>query len=155
MAGARPYAIQTKEQAEYALKAFCEHIAAGKPQYSWYLDVPLVRCSDETLLKTIKEKPELFDTVLKEQAFKESFAIWFEKGRKMVDGEIKGSYSPQVWQCIMRNMFSRFGWWTSEDQKESPDTSYIDKITGLFTAMKESSLKPSTEDKEPPQHPEE
>lgn len=151
----RPYSIETEEQAEAALKSFCEHISAGKPQFSWYIDSELVRCCDVTLLRTMKEKPNLFDSVLKDKAFKESFAIWFEKGRKMVDGEIKGSYSPQVWQCIMKNMFSRFGWWVSEDQKETPDTSYIGSLQGLFSAIKESSSKPSKEDTAPQQHPEE
>lgn len=142
----KPYAIETQEQAEFALKDFCKHVSEGKPQYSWYLDNDIVRCCDNTLLTTMKERPELFDTVKKDIAFRQSYSIWFDKGRKMTDGEVKGSYSPQVWQAIMRNMFSRFGWWVSdgETDKSNQNAEAVSAINKLASALKSSARDPSS-----------
>lgn len=132
MAG-RPPCIETKEQAERAMLSFCDHLAQGYPQYTWYIDEELVRCTDETLLKTIKEKPELFDTYLKDKAIREAYKLWWEKGQNMVEGKVKGSYSPVVYHTMMRNMFRRFGWWESENdvakQTNSTDLG-IDQLEG-------------------------
>lgn len=150
-----PRSIQTKEQAEKAFKSFCDHLAKGNPQYSWFIDDEDVRCTDETLLKYMQSNPELFDTVLKEISHRKSFQTWFETGKQMAKGELKGNTSPNTWALIMRNMFAKHGWWDAEDKKEGPNAAYVNSIKELFTEIKGASSKPSTEDKEPQPHPEE
>lgn len=115
--------IETKEQAAHALESFCKHVASGKPQFSWYIDDDIVRCCDQTLLNTIKAKPDLFDTFLKEKAHRDAYKIWWEKGQNMVEGTVKGSYSPQVYHTMMRNLFRRFGWWESSNDVEKEEVS--------------------------------
>lgn len=147
--------FKTQEQKERAFKSFCEHLAAGNSQWGWYIDEPDLKCTAQTLLKYIEDEPQVFSPILKEIAHSKSFQSWFDTGRQMAKGELKGNTSPNTWALIMRNMFSKFGWWDNEDKKEGPNAAYVNSIKDLFKEIKESSSKPSTEGTEPQQYPEE
>lgn len=148
-------ALKTQEQKERAFKSFCDHLASGNSQWGWYIDEPDLKCTCETLMKYIQAEPDAFDSILKDISHRKGFQSWFETGKQMARGELKGNTSPHTWAVIMRNMFSRFGWWDAEDKKEGPNAAYVDSIRGLFKDIKESSSKPSTSDIEPQPHPEE
>lgn len=142
-------ALKTLEQKKKAFESFCAHVAAGNPQYSWYINEPDCKCTDETLLKYIAAEPDIFDTFMKDIAYKASYQHWFDKGKKMADGNMKGSYSPQVWQTIMRNMFARFGWWEAfENQVQemaNQAKDMIDMFSKVSEAQKAASKKDSSE----------
>lgn len=145
--------FQTLEQKERAFKSFCMHLSAGNSQWGWYIDEPDLQCTAQTLLKYIEAEPEVFKPILIDISHSKSFQSWFDIGKQMAKGELKGNTSPNTWALIMRNMFSRFGWWDSEDKKEGPNAAYVTSLKDLFSEIKASSSRPSTEDKELQPHP--
>jgi predicted helicase len=147
--------LKTLEQKERAFKSFCAHLSAGNPEWGWNIDEDDLKCTAQTLLKYIEAEPNVFKPILKEIAHSKAFQSWFDIGKQMAKGELKGNTSPTTWALIMRNMFSKFGWWDAEDKKDVPNAAYVNSIKDLFVEIKAASSKPSTEDTEPPLDPEE
>mgnify|MGYP001599856286 CR=1 FL=1 len=118
--------LKTQESKDKAFKSYCDHIAKGRPKYGWhYVDDDGNHCCWETMDKHIAAGE--FDTNLLKAAQSKSFQRWFERGEKLVDGEIKGG-SPKTWETIMRNKFQKkYGW--DKDQDPAGTGQYLLTVT--------------------------
>lgn len=106
--------LKTKEQKEKVYKSYCQHLALGKSQQSWYYEDDELTLTSETLEKYIKNDQD-FDTIHKEIAKSKGFAIWEDilfKGAKC-EKEINTA----AMQMIMRNMYH----WDRDDEGKTED----------------------------------
>jgi len=83
---------------------YCQWIAEGKPKKAWSFEHSKFSCTWRTLEKYLAQNPEEFQPLHKEIAECKSYALWFERGVKMLNGESKHC-QPAIYQMIMRNMF--------------------------------------------------
>jgi hypothetical protein len=80
--------------------------------------------------KYIKEYIQELDPFLMEEAKSISYKDWFDLGRTMSNGKLRGTYSPQTWATIMRNMFD----WDKENKE--PESKYETHAEAIFNAWK-------------------
>lgn len=100
-----------------AFRQYCSHLANGYPKEAFFFDYSSYSCCYKTIESYIKDAPIEFPPILIAKAKAARYLHWFLKGEAMADGKVKGNYSPQVWQTIMRNMFREYGW----DAPDSPE----------------------------------
>jgi hypothetical protein len=110
--------LKDAEIRQMAFKQYCEHIAKGLPKRAWFFEHPQYTCTARTFEKYLAENPTEFPPLHTEVASCKSYQLWFERGQKMVMGEVE-KCQPAVYQMIMRNMFD----WDKENsgQKESTE----------------------------------
>lgn len=102
--------LKEKDLRQRAYRAFCKWLESGKPEKAFTFEESGHSACYRTLQKYIEEDPIEFPPILMQMAKAKRFDRWFSKGEDMVDGKIKGNYSPVIWQTIMRNMFKEEGW---------------------------------------------
>lgn len=132
--------LPTPELRAEAFKSYCEHIASGYPKGCWYFKHPHLMLTDETMEKYIRDYSDEFDTILKDIAHKESYKLWFERGRKLTDGEVKGNPSPQTYALIMRNMFK----WDRDHDTGSQGLHHLEKMLGNIAKGREEPKDPQS-----------
>lgn len=89
-----------------AFKQYCDWIASGKSKEGWCFEHPEFSVTFRTLEKYIKDNPNEFPPLQKEQAETKSYQVWEQRGYEMMIGNIKGC-QPAIYQMFMRN---KFGW---------------------------------------------
>ena len=103
------FKLSTDELKQQAYEQYCEHIANGYPQDSWYFEHPDLSLCAETLESYFKREPEkcapggIFDPVKKKIARSKNMRHWFE----VLSGSAKGTNkdaSTASLQMIMRNI---------------------------------------------------
>lgn len=113
-------AVKDPEMLPIIFKSYCEHIASGVPKYGWYYrDAAGNRCGWEAMDSYIDQG--LVDLAELQEAYSLSFKKWFNRGERLVDGEIKNG-SPKTWETIMRNKFrKKCGWDEDVGEQDKKD----------------------------------
>lgn len=107
--------LTTPELKREAYRQYCDHIAKGKPQKSWYFEHPDLMLTSRCMENYIKDDPHNFPPINKEIAYSKNFDVWFEKGKDMMDSQDK--CQPAIYQMIMRNIHG----WDKETPEEKVD----------------------------------
>lgn len=105
--------LKTKEIKDKVYQSYCDHLAKGKTQRSWYYEDEEVTLTSQTL-ETYIETDEDFNPIKKEVAKAKGLTIWEEHCENGALGVNKEVNTPMM-QMIMRN---KFGWDKEKEQKE-------------------------------------
>lgn len=97
--------LKSPEIRQDAYRQYCEHLAKGKSQESFYFDHPEFTVTYKTMNRYIAENPSEFPAIKKEIAEIKSFAHWENIIEEMIDGKKKAETA--LIQMVMRN---KFGW---------------------------------------------
>lgn len=126
--------LPTLELKLEAYKQYCQHIADGWPKKAFWFDHPEITLTWATIEKYIKEEPDVFSSILMEQAEAKKYKYWFGEGKTLMKGEYNHG-SPVVWQTIMRNMFKADKWDQKElEQEDKPSEAMKVVVAGIQNA---------------------
>jgi hypothetical protein len=125
--GAQPgntHALKFKgaELRQEAYRQYCEHIAKGKSQNSWYFEHPDLTITYKTMEKYISECPHEFPALQKEVAQMKGYNRWEQVVEDSAEGKNKDANTASL-QMLMRNKFR----WDKPDIDEIADCA-ADKI---------------------------
>ncbi len=113
------YALKLKDRSirKKAFDQYCEHLSKGYPSRAFSFEKGDISITGKTMESYVKNNPEEFPEIKIEISHAKSYKLWFERGRKMVEGEYKNC-SPITWQTVMRNIFKKDGWDASDSESK-------------------------------------
>lgn len=112
--------LKTDELKREVYKDYCDHIAKGYPQQSWYYDKDGLMLTANSMENYFKRYPELckpgavFDPVHKEVARSKNYQGWFDVSAGSAKGTNEKANTASL-QMIMRNVH---GWDKNKDEKK-------------------------------------
>lgn len=127
--------LKEPEERLKAYQSYCKHISDGYPKKAWSYRNGEFKCSWETMENYIKEFTTDLDPFLMRESHANSYKDWFDKGRNLSDGKVKGHPSPHTYAVIMRNMFN----W-DRDTRE-PERHHETHAETIFNQWKEQAPK--------------
>lgn len=129
--------LKTPELKQAVYQDYCDHIAKGFPQQSWYYDKDGLMLTANSMENYLKRYPELcqsgkvFDPIYKEVARAKNYQKWFGVTAGSAEGDKKHlNANTASLQMIMRNIH---GWDKSEKQNtEAPNEANLDQTQQLI-----------------------
>jgi hypothetical protein len=121
-------ALKDPQERRKAYESYCQHIADGYPKEAWFYENGSSHCCWRTMDRYIEKNPVEFQSFLKDKSHSSSYKLWFERGKKLSLGEIKGNTSPHTWATIMRNMFH----WDKEKKEASAVPEQFDATLNII-----------------------
>jgi hypothetical protein len=87
-------------------ESYLQNIREGYPKecWCWKDKDPKKSLTHRTFIKYIEDHPDVFPPSMIREAESEGYRLWFKKGIRFTDGDMKGNPSPQTYALIMRNM---------------------------------------------------
>jgi len=95
--------LKTQELRDKVYKDYCDHIASGESQSSWYYDKDGILLTWQAMEEYITRVE--VDPSHKKIAYSKAQKIWEHKGIDMMIGKYE-KCSPAIYQMFMRNKFS-------------------------------------------------
>lgn len=120
--------LENNELRERAFQAFCKHISLGNPNDSFFYREGKIGITYQAIEEEMQSFPELFPGFYYEQAKAKRMQYWFDIGKDLVNGKIRGTIS--VWSSIMKNLFRSEGW-----DKDTPSETSKAQVTQIAEAL--------------------
>lgn len=116
-----------------AYKQYCAHIAKGFPRKAWRFHHPDVSITWNTIEKYIREEPEVFDPIKKEEAAADSLQYWFSFLADSAKGDNQKANVASL-QIILRNMHA---WDAKDPQQQNTDNNFQAAQETLMRQLKD------------------
>lgn len=109
--------LKTEELRKEAYRQYCNHLAQGYHQDSWYFEHPELTLCSESMEKYIKEYPQELAPINKRVAKAKGLKIW----EKVVEDSAKGDNEKANTASLQMLMRNKFGWDKPEKDKQASD----------------------------------
>lgn len=131
------YGLALKDPAirQKAYKSFCDHLAKGKSQKSWFFEEGEHLCCYKTMLSYIQNNPKEFPPIQREIAETKGYQYWESVVEASAEGRNPTANTASL-QMVMRN---KFGW---DKEQKTGNTQYTIKVNsdGLATGVSTETL---------------